>query len=93
MQDWAIRRTPAAFRNAFARPTKGMAFVTAVETSANRAIGVWMAGMSAAVFGMVAVGGYTRLTRSGLSVRVALAIIHRIPRSHTNDFRIYFRDR
>ena len=29
---------------------------------------MWMATVSGAVFGMVAVGGYTRLTRSGLSM-------------------------
>ena len=39
-----------------------------VSQSANRLLGSWMFGVSAAVFGMVAVGGYTRLTRSGLSM-------------------------
>ena len=39
-----------------------------VETSANKLLGTWIGGVAAAVFGMVAVGGYTRLTRSGLSM-------------------------
>eukprot|EP00040_Diaphanoeca_grandis_P015834 m.81271 g.81271 ORF g.81271 m.81271 type:complete len:470 (+) comp25402_c0_seq1:53-1462(+) len=50
--------------------SNGAAAVTAnaVAASARKALGAWMVGVSAAVFGMVAVGGYTRLTRSGLSM-------------------------
>ena len=37
-------------------------------TQVSTAVGVWLMGTSAAVFGMVVVGGITRLTRSGLSM-------------------------
>jgi heme A synthase len=51
---------------------KGMSTVASeavlVEASANKLLGTWIGGVAAAVFGMVAVGGYTRLTRSGLSM-------------------------
>ena len=33
-----------------------------------RAVGLWLATVSAAIFAMVVVGGYTRLTKSGLSM-------------------------
>jgi heme A synthase len=39
-----------------------------VLSTANTMLGTWVGGVAAAVFGMVAVGGYTRLTRSGLSI-------------------------
>lgn len=31
-------------------------------------VGLWLASVSAAIFGMVVLGGYTRLTKSGLSM-------------------------
>ena len=34
----------------------------------HRAVGLWLLGCSGAVFGIVVVGGLTRLTRSGLSI-------------------------
>jgi cytochrome c oxidase assembly protein subunit 15 len=40
----------------------------ASESVAPRVVGYWMLGMSGAVAGMVAVGGITRLTKSGLSM-------------------------
>lgn len=46
----------------------GAATAADVNVSADRLLGYWLLGMSGAVFGMVAVGGYTRLTRSGLSM-------------------------
>jgi len=57
-----LRRTAESLRAMAAQATP------VVDTSAARAVGWWLAGMSGAVFGMVAVGGYTRLTRSGLSM-------------------------
>jgi len=36
--------------------------------SADRGVGYWLLGVSGAVFGMVVLGGVTRLTRSGLSM-------------------------
>ena len=33
-----------------------------------KAVGLWLATVSAAIFAMVVVGGYTRLTKSGLSM-------------------------
>lgn len=33
-----------------------------------RAVGLWLAGISASIFGIVIIGGYTRLTKSGLSM-------------------------
>lgn len=33
-----------------------------------RAVGLWLASVSASIFGMVVLGGYTRLTKSGLSM-------------------------
>ena len=33
-----------------------------------RAVGLWLATVSASIFGMVILGGYTRLTKSGLSM-------------------------
>ena len=33
-----------------------------------RAVGIWLATVSASIFGMVVLGGYTRLTKSGLSM-------------------------
>jgi hypothetical protein len=33
-----------------------------------RAVGLWLLGVSATVFSMIILGGYTRLTRSGLSM-------------------------
>lgn len=46
----------------------GTAAGPAVDAGSTKALGAWMATVSGAVFGMVAVGGYTRLTRSGLSM-------------------------
>lgn len=68
---WAPARLAAAARRA---PVQGKATLAAMQTahavdvSSRRALGAWMTGLSGAVFGMVAVGGYTRLTRSGLSM-------------------------
>ena len=39
-----------------------------VAQVAPQAVGLWLIGTSGAVFGMVVVGGITRLTRSGLSM-------------------------
>lgn len=68
------RRTKATV-SAEAGSSSGAAAAAAVASeaalvlhSSNRLLGGWMFGVSAAVFGMVAVGGYTRLTRSGLSM-------------------------
>lgn len=33
-----------------------------------KVVGLWLATVSAAIFAMVVVGGYTRLTKSGLSM-------------------------
>jgi cytochrome c oxidase assembly protein subunit 15 len=33
-----------------------------------KVVGLWLAGVSASIFAMVVVGGYTRLTKSGLSM-------------------------
>ena len=33
-----------------------------------KAVGLWLATVSASIFGMVLLGGYTRLTKSGLSM-------------------------
>lgn len=39
-----------------------------VKQGKERAVGLWLATVSASIFGMVVVGGYTRLTKSGLSM-------------------------
>jgi len=39
-----------------------------VVVAADRGLGIWLLGVSGAVFGMVVLGGVTRLTRSGLSM-------------------------
>ena len=44
------------------------AVAAAPEAVTSRAVGWWLVGTSASVFGMVVVGGITRLTRSGLSM-------------------------
>ena len=33
-----------------------------------KAVGLWLLAVSASIFGMVVLGGYTRLTKSGLSM-------------------------
>jgi cytochrome c oxidase assembly protein subunit 15 len=38
------------------------------EEAATRNVGYWLIGVSGLIFGMVTVGGITRLTRSGLSM-------------------------
>ena len=38
-------------------------------------IGVWMLGMAAGVFGIIFIGGYTRLTNSGLSITSFLPLL------------------
>ena len=39
-----------------------------VKAGKERAVGLWLATVSASIFGMVVLGGYTRLTKSGLSM-------------------------
>ena len=39
-----------------------------LPTRSSRAVGLWLSGTAAGVFAMVALGGVTRLTRSGLSI-------------------------
>jgi cytochrome c oxidase assembly protein subunit 15 len=39
-----------------------------VKKGKERAVGWWLATVCGSIFGMVAVGGYTRLTKSGLSM-------------------------
>ena len=39
-----------------------------VSAGKERAVGLWLATVSASIFAMVLVGGYTRLTKSGLSM-------------------------
>lgn len=39
-----------------------------VEANPHRQVGMWLLGMAGGVFGMVVLGGTTRLTRSGLSI-------------------------
>jgi cytochrome c oxidase assembly protein subunit 15 len=41
---------------------------TLVKAGKERMVGLWLAGISASIFAMVVVGGYTRLTKSGLSM-------------------------
>ncbi len=38
------------------------------KAAQEKMVGLWMAGISASIFAMVVVGGYTRLTKSGLSM-------------------------
>lgn len=42
--------------------------VLAMPDTTRKAVGLWMGGLTAWVFSMVCLGGYTRLTRSGLSM-------------------------
>lgn len=39
-----------------------------VKEGKERAVGMWLGLVSASIFGMVVLGGYTRLTKSGLSM-------------------------
>lgn len=39
-----------------------------VKEGTERAVGLWLGLVSASIFGMVVLGGYTRLTKSGLSM-------------------------
>ena len=39
-----------------------------VQEGKERAVGLWLGLVSASIFGMVVLGGYTRLTKSGLSM-------------------------
>ena len=47
---------------------KSMCSSAAPTGNPHRKVGMWLLGCSGAVFGMVVVGGLTRLTRSGLSI-------------------------
>lgn len=49
-------------------PAATVAGTAAARVAADRGVGLWLLGVSGAVFGMVVVGGVTRLTRSGLSM-------------------------
>ena len=39
-----------------------------VKAGKEKAVGLWLAGISTSIFIIVVVGGYTRLTKSGLSM-------------------------
>jgi cytochrome c oxidase assembly protein subunit 15 len=57
--------------------------------SGKRIVGYWLAGCSAAVFGIIVFGGLTRLTESGLSM-VDWKLIHfKAPQSET-EWEAYF---
>jgi cytochrome c oxidase assembly protein subunit 15 len=56
----ALHAAPSAAAAAASAP--------AVAVAVPRAIGWWLLGSATSVFGMVVLGGYTRLTRSGLSM-------------------------
>jgi heme a synthase len=52
-------------------------------------VGYWLAGTSAAVFGMIVFGGLTRLTESGLSM-VDWKLIHFSAPKNDDEWRAYF---
>jgi len=59
---------PAAFEGVAARTPVVEAIAAPLAETGSRAVGWWLLGTSGCVFGMVVVGGITRLTRSGLSM-------------------------
>ena len=59
---------PAAFEAPAARTAIADAIAAPLAETGSRAVGWWLLGTSGCVFGMVVVGGITRLTRSGLSM-------------------------
>jgi len=54
-----------------------------------RIVGYWLAGSSAMVFGIIVVGGLTRLTESGLSM-VDWKLIHFKPPTSEQEWLAYF---
>lgn len=63
--------TPSAVQQPVASAASAAGAAVAAPPAAAavpRAVGWWLLGCSASVFGMVVLGGYTRLTRSGLSM-------------------------
>lgn len=54
-----------------------------------RIVGYWLAGTSAAVFGIIVFGGLTRLTESGLSM-VDWKLIHFSPPKNEKEWQEYF---
>jgi len=59
---------PVAAEAAVARTPVATAIAAPLAEAGTRAVGWWLLGTSGCVFGMVIVGGITRLTRSGLSM-------------------------
>merc|ERR1719491_2415444 len=59
---------PIASEAAAARTPLAAAISAPLDAAGTRAVGWWLLGTSGCVFGMVVVGGITRLTRSGLSM-------------------------
>merc|ERR1719491_218258 len=59
---------PIASEAAAARTPVATAIAAPLAEAGTRAVGWWLLGTSGCVFGMVVVGGITRLTRSGLSM-------------------------
>jgi len=65
------RRSILTISHSIAKPVARQKMCTASTprlVSSDRAVGAWLLGVSGAVFGMVVLGGVTRLTRSGLSM-------------------------
>lgn len=54
-----------------------------------RLVGYWLVGSSAAVFGIIVLGGLTRLTESGLSM-VDWKLVHFAPPATEADWQAYF---
>lgn len=59
------------------------------NTNGSKAIGAWLLGGSALVFGIVVVGGLTRLTESGLSM-VDWSLLHVKPPLNEYEWQKYF---
>lgn len=91
-----FRNFPKPFANKLstATPTifESNALVRKLLTEGNggkRIVGYWLAGTSAAVFGIIVFGGLTRLTESGLSM-VDWKLIHFSAPKNEDEWKAYF---
>ena len=81
--------TPYVRKSTLAETLAPQARMTATVSSTRPIVGWWLLGTSALVFGIVIVGGLTRLTESGLSM-VDWSLLGSRPPSNQQEWEAYF---